>query len=412
MKKFFVLFAFCLILISAPVLPAFAATNDVPTGANQPVSQGYDPETGRIILPSETGVTDNYVYTPQQQQNDLAAIQAAEEQYQALQDAKEERERIQLWEKLDMEIKLRRYDNMVMGMEKEFSKAEKAGNPFLGEQGYVIYPYGEVVPVITCRPLRMTDVALEPGEQIMGIHAGDTSRWQFSPSQSMKNGLAVAHIVVKPTQPGISTNLLIHTDRRTYNLDFTASDKTEYLRGVAFSYSDNSDLTSLFSMNNNISGMGGASNRNKRQNALEDDLQGPMSDVNFEELYTQYTILNNSKVDWAPEAVFDDGNKTYLRMPFRFSETPAFYVFLDRRETLTNFRVKGRYYIIDRLFDRGYLKVGSKRVAIVRKDKLIDSNIRESRNRSAAYSTPSRYPFREAARSTSNSFRVPEDRSR
>ncbi len=404
-KKIFVLSAFCLILISMPVLPAFAATSDVPAGQNQPVTTGYDPETGRIILPSEVGIQDNYVYTPQQQQNDLAAIQAAEEQYQALQDAKEERERIQLWEKLDMEIKLRRYDKLVMGMEREYGKAEKAGNPFLGEQGYVIYPYGEVVPVITCRPLRMTDVALEPGEQIMGIHAGDTARWQFSPSQSMKNGLAVAHIVVKPTQPGISTNLLIHTDKRTYNLDFTASDKTEYLRGVAFSYSDNNDLTSLFAANNNISGLGAnAANKNKKN--LEDDIQGPMADVDFNELYTQYIILNKSKVDWCPEAVFDDGEKTYLRMPFRFSETPAFYIYLDRRETLTNFRVKGRYYIVDRLFDRAYLKVGSKRVVIARKDKLIDSNIRESRSRSA------RYNYREPMTVNPYSFRVPDDRGR
>ena len=353
-RKIFVpLFAAC--LFAAPVLAA---------------TPGYDPETGRIILPSEVGLEDDYVYQQQQQQNDLAAIQAAEEQYQALQEAKEERERIQQWEKLDMEIKLRRYDQMVMGMQKEFDTAQKAANPFLGEQGYVIYPYGDVVPVITCRPLRMTDVALEPGEEIMGVHAGDSIRWQFSPSQSMKDGLAVAHIVVKPSQPGISTNLLIHTDRRTYNLDFTSSEKAEYLRGVAFSY-PTSDLTYLFRKD----GAG------KKEKPLEDEIQGGLSGVDLDGLYTQYSITNAGKVDWAPEAVFDDGNKTYIRMPFRFSETPAFYIQLDRKETMTNFRVKGRYYIVDRLFDKGYLKIGSKRVVILRKDKLIDSNIKESRNR-------------------------------
>ncbi|MBQ9564433.1 MAG: TrbG/VirB9 family P-type conjugative transfer protein [Synergistaceae bacterium] len=326
---------------------------------------GYDPETGQIILPSEAGVVDSYVY--QQQQSDLAAVQAAEEQYQALQEAREERERIQQWEKLDMEIKLRRYDQLVMGMKKDFDTAKAASNPFMGEQGYVIYPYGEVVPVITCRPLRMTDVALEPGEEIMGVHAGDSVRWQFSPSQSMKNGLAVAHIVVKPSQPGISTNLLIHTDRRTYNLDFTSSEKAEYLRGVAFSYQDN-DLTYLFKK------QGGGKTK-----SLEDEIQGPMPNVDVEELYTLYSITNAGKVDWAPEAVFDDGNKTYIRMPSRFSETPAFYIQVDRKEAMVNFRVKGRYYIVDRLFDKAYMKIGSKRVVIVRKDKLADTNIRESR---------------------------------
>ena len=191
---------------------------------------GYNRDTGEIILPSEVPLYEN---TPPSQ-NELAEIQAAEAQFKALQEAAEETARIQLWENLDKEIKLRRYDKLVFEMRKKFDDAKAATNPFIGEQGYVIYPYGEVIPIITCRPMRMTDVALEPGESIMGIHAGDTVRWMFSPSQSMKNGLAVSHIVVKPSQPGISTNLLVHTDKRTYNLDFTATDNSQYIRGVAF----------------------------------------------------------------------------------------------------------------------------------------------------------------------------------
>ncbi|MBR5432395.1 MAG: hypothetical protein IK119_08480, partial [Bacteroidales bacterium] len=160
---------------------------------------GYDPETGRIILPSEISLEeDDYESTKQ----DMAAIQAAEAQYKALQEAAEETARIQLWEKLDAEIKLRRYDKLVFDMRKNFDDAKTATNPFIGEQGYVIYPYGEVIPIITCRPMRMTDIALEPGESIMGIHAGDTVRWTFAPSQSMKNGLPVSHIIAKPSQPG------------------------------------------------------------------------------------------------------------------------------------------------------------------------------------------------------------------
>ena len=326
----------------------------------------YDPQTGQLVFPSDNGA--DTLFPANTTQSNLEAERAAEAEYLAIQEANEEAERIRQWERLDREIKLRRYDNIVMGMEKEFNSAKAASNPFLGEQGYIIYPYGEVVPVITCRPLRMTDVALEPGEEIMGIHAGDTVRWQFSPSQSMKNGLAVAHIVVKPSQPGISTNLVIHTDRRTYNLDFTSSEGTQYLRGVAFSYQTN-DLTYLFTSNN----------KNKKSDKeLEDKMQVNNFDVDLEDMYTKYNIINAAKVDWSPEAVFDDGDKTYIRMPSRFSETPAFYIVLSKKETLTNFRVKGRYYIVDRLFDKAYMKVGSKRVAIVRADKLIDSNIKES----------------------------------
>ena len=320
---------------------------------------GYNPEE-EIALPPEEDIL-------RRQQEDFAAMDAQATQIKALQDSAEETETIRQWEKMDSEITLRKYDQLVFNMRKDFDDAKRATNPFLGEQGYVIYPYGEVIPIITCRPMRMTDIALEPGESITGIHAGDTMRWFFEPSQSMKNGLPVSHIVVKPSQPGISTNLLVHTDRRTYNLDFTASEGEQYIRGAAFSYPTN-DLTALFTQR-------GAS----QKKALEDELQSGFPEAKLDGLYTRYKIVSKSKVDWKPDAVFDDGLKTYIRMPSRFSETPALYILLDKKETLTNYRVKGRYYIVDRLFDRAYLKIGTRRVAIVREEKLSETNIRESR---------------------------------
>ena len=321
---------------------------------------GYNPEE-EIALPPEEDIL-------RRQQEDFAAMDAqATTQIKALQDSAEETETIRQWEKMDSEITLRKYDQLVFNMRKDFDDAKRATNPFLGEQGYVIYPYGEVIPIITCRPMRMTDIALEPGESITGIHAGDTMRWLFEPSQSIKNGLPVSHIVVKPSQPGISTNLLVHTDRRTYNLDFTASEGEQYIRGAAFSYPTN-DLTALFTRK----GIG-------QKKALEDELQSGFPEAKLDGLYTRYRIVSKSKVDWKPDAVFDDGLKTYIRMPSRFSETPALYILLDKKETLTNYRVKGRYYIVDRLFDRAYLKIGTRRVAIVREEKLSETNIRESR---------------------------------
>lgn len=318
---------------------------------NAPV--GYDPARDDIPIPDE----QEYM---RQQQEDMAAMDA---QYKALQESAEETAHIREWERMDGERKLRQYDELVFKYRKDFDEAKKATNPFIGEQGYVIYPYAEVIPIIRCRPMSVTDIALQPGESIMGIHAGDTIRWLFSPSQSMKDGQPVAHIVIKPSKPGISTNLLVHTDRRTYNIDLTASEKEQYIRGVAFSYPTN-DLTPLFVKNKT------------REMPLEDT---PGLGFNLDGFYTRYKIVDKQKADWRPDAVFDDGVKTYIKMPARFSETPAFYILLDKKETLVNYRVKGRYYVVDRLFDRAYLKVGSKKVVIIREDTLSDSNIRESK---------------------------------
>ena len=102
-KKFFVL----LFLGSMFCNPAFSAT------------PGYNSETGEIILPSEVSLYENNSSS----QNDMAEIQAAEARYKALQEAAEENARIQLWEKMDKEIKLRRYDKLVFEMGKNFEEA-------------------------------------------------------------------------------------------------------------------------------------------------------------------------------------------------------------------------------------------------------------------------------------------------
>ena len=91
--------------------------------------------------------------------------------------------------------------------------------------------------------------------------------------------------------------MLVHTDKRTYNIDFTATDNSQYIRGVAFSYQMN-DLTAIFSKSQQNS---------SRKEPLEDELQLGMDSVNFDTLYIRYSIIDKNKIDWKPDAVFDDG---------------------------------------------------------------------------------------------------------
>lgn len=73
-------------------------------------------------------------------------------------------------------------------------------------------------------PMYVTDVALRPGEQIQGqIAAGDTVRWLTAVGSSMVNGLQQQHVYIKPTRPGLETNVVIQTDQRTYFADLYSS---------------------------------------------------------------------------------------------------------------------------------------------------------------------------------------------
>ena len=87
-------------------------------------------------------------------------------------------------------------------------------------------------------PGQVTDIALQEGEQLVGpgpVAAGDTVRWIIGDTVSGSGATARVHILVKPTRPGIATNLVINTDRRTYHLELRATPVT-YMASVSWIY--------------------------------------------------------------------------------------------------------------------------------------------------------------------------------
>jgi type IV secretion system protein VirB9 len=69
-----------------------------------------------------------------------------------------------------------------------------------------------------------------------------------------------------------------------------------------------------------------------------------------------------------PKEVFDDGQKTYINFPESIGTTEAPPLFIrngDSEADLVNYRVKGHFYIVDRLFDHAELRVGKDPQTIV-----------------------------------------------
>ena len=66
--------------------------------------------------------------------------------------------------------------------------------------------------------------------------------------------------------------------------------------------------------------------------------------------------------DYRPVRVFDDGKKTYIQMgpQAKNREVPALVIIgPDGKQEMVNYRVKDDIYIVDRLFDRAALILGS-----------------------------------------------------
>jgi type IV secretion system protein VirB9 len=201
-------------------------------------------------------------------------------------------------------------------------------------------------------PMRITDIALEPGEKILGQPAsGDVVRWLLALGKSMDHGIEQWHVYLKPTRPELETNLAINTDRRSYLLELHSYADT-YMAAIVWRYPED-ELAHLQTQAAEL--------------AADEKSTAPVVSLNA--LNFDYTIqVIQGSPAWTPLQAFDDGRRTFVRFPpaMLVREAPALFVLRDRETELVNYRVKGDTYVIDRLIDAAELRVGQQDQEIVR----------------------------------------------
>ncbi|KAG1556718.1 hypothetical protein G6F50_012693 [Rhizopus delemar] len=82
---------------------------------------------------------------------------------------------------------------------------------------------------------RVTVIALQPGEELVTVAAGDTVRWIVGDTSSGSGEALRVNVMVKPIRSGLKTNLVITTSRRTYLLELTSTEKT-WMASVSWEY--------------------------------------------------------------------------------------------------------------------------------------------------------------------------------
>lgn len=221
------------------------------------------------------------------------------------------------------------------------------------------YPWtdGALYQVYTA-PGQVTDIALQAGEQLVSpgpVAAGDTVRWIIGDTVSGSGPTARVHILVKPTRPDLATNLVINTDRRTYHLELRATAST-YMASVSWTYPQD-QLIAL-------------QGRNVAATAVAPVATGvDVSALNF-----RYRI-EGDRAPWRPARAFDDGRQVFIEFPPGIAQgemPPLFVLGAAGDAELVNYRVQGRYMVVDRLFAAAELRLGDRRseqrVRIVRDD--------------------------------------------
>ena len=235
------------------------------------------------------------------------------------------------------------------------SAANAAARLEPAKDGYInaiqVYPFtrGALYQVYAAVS-QVTDIALEAGEKLVAVSAGDTVRWVVGDTTSGEGSAAQVHILVKPIAAELQTNIVITTDRRAYHIELHSTDKT-YMASVSWTY----PAAALLALKADRE-------RSEMREAAIADIG-----VSIDQLRFRYRI--EGEAPWKPRQVFDDGAKVYIQFPSGLPQgeaPPLFVIGSDGKPALVNYRVRGATYIVDRLFAAAELRLGTAPQSVVR----------------------------------------------
>ena len=139
---------------------------------------------------------------------------------------------------------------------------------------------------------------------------------------------------------------VINTSRRTYHLELRATTAT-YMASGSWSYPE-AELIAL-----------------RTAEAERERIAPVAAGLDLAALNFRYR-LSGDKPDWRPVRVFDDGRQIFIEFGDGIAkgDMPPLFAAGEKGEAeLLNYRVHGRYMIVDRLFERGELRMGAGRAA-------------------------------------------------
>jgi type IV secretion system protein VirB9 len=232
--------------------------------------------------------------------------------------------------------------------------ANKAATLEPTQYGYVnaiqVYPFAEgALYQLFTAPEHVSDIALQPGEKLTSVSAGDTVRWVIGDTTSGSAEGQQVHVLVKPFAPDLKTNLIITSDRRSYHLQLESTSKT-FMAALSWTYPQD-QLTAL-----------------RRQNVEANAAEPIAANLSLENIRFRYEVSGDNP-PWKPVRAFDDGKKVYIEFPRRIDQgeaPPLFIVGPSGDSELVNYRMRGNYYVVDRLFGAAELRLGTDPQQIVR----------------------------------------------
>jgi type IV secretion system protein VirB9 len=214
------------------------------------------------------------------------------------------------------------------------------------EDATLVYAYAPgALYELQTSPSYISTILLEPGETVLDIASGDTNRWMVSQTLTGTGETGRTLIIVKPLAAKLKTNIVLATDRRAYLIEAVSVSGDTYTAQVAWSYP-----------------------KSPVPEAPPPPPPPPPPVLNYD---FDITPPWRKAPVWTPVSVWDDGRKTWIAFSSNVAaaDMPPLFVRTGEGLELVNYRVEGQTYVVDRLFDRGELRLGQKKPVVVRIDR-------------------------------------------
>ena len=223
--------------------------------------------------------------------------------------------------------------------------------PSRSEDGVLRWTFGASLPSVVCSPLQVCDVALQPGEVVNSIHIGDKVRWSVMPGVAGGGLDRTTHLIVKPSDAGLISSMLVYTDKRIYSIKLIST-QSQWTPLTAFTYPQSAE----------------AAWANYGATVVETTGPGksvPAGAGSGADLDFDYGITSDAS--WRPIRVYSVAGKTFIQFPkaMQYGSAPALIGlahdgswFSSPSETMLRYRIAGDRYVVDGLLDHAELVSG------------------------------------------------------
>jgi type IV secretion system protein VirB9 len=223
---------------------------------------------------------------------------------------------------------------------------------FIG--GTQFYDYNEYkqYPVV-CKILSLSVIQLENGEVPIGVpYLSDTLRWEITGDVWRTiDGLSVQLIMIKPLESGLTTNMILVTNQRIYQFVLTST-RDSYMPMVKFRYP------------HSYKGFVTAETLRRETEQEKREEQGQYLSYNYK-IVSGWALTGWFKPVWQPLEAWDDGEKTYVRLPRNVLQS-EYPVIFEKPDYIINYRVNENVMVLDKLITEAVMKLNGKRVRIIK----------------------------------------------